>query len=172
MKLFNTIAQGSFFVNIETLTEQDLYEILKNELKNLDPQDPEEQINSLRGGITILDNQTLILQPSCCGSLRDLIEWEAIFEIKSHNWQQLWIGHPWVFYKKEQNQIQFSDYTDLNLQDFKDIKPKFHYPYQELKKQIQTIRKQQNKFESRVAKILHKMGFVQAQHLAEIMTGK
>lgn len=165
------IRKGSYLVNIETINDKELEEILKNELKGVELDDFEEQIGRMYGGIVIIENEILHIEPTCCGDIGNLNEWESIFEAKSNTWLQLWIGHPWLFYKKEKGNVGFSDYTELNLEDFKDIKIKFQFSEEELKKEIEIIRIGQNKFENRIRNILNKMRINNSERIAKLMTG-
>lgn len=165
------IRKGSYLVDIETINDQELEEIVKNELKEVELDDFEEQVCRICGGMVIIENEILLIEPTCCGDLSIINQWESIFEDKSNAWQQLWIGHPWLFYKKEKGNVAFSDYTELNLEDFKDIKSKFQFSEEELKKEIGIIRIGQNKFENRICNILNKMGINNSERIAKLMTG-
>jgi hypothetical protein len=165
------IRKGSYFVDIETINDNELEEIVKNELKEVELEDFEEQVSRICGGIVIIENNISLIEPTCCGDIGNIKEWESIFEDKSNGWNQLWIGHPWVFYKKENGNIEFSDYTDLNLEDFKDIKSKFQFAEEELKKEVEKIRSQQNRFEHRIHKILDKIGIINSERISKLITG-
>lgn len=165
------IRKGSYLVDIETINDEELEEIVKNELKEVELDDFEEQISKIYGGIVIIENGIPLIEPTCCGDIGNLNEWESIFEDKSSAWHQLWIGHPWLFYKKEKGYVDFSNYTELNLDDFKDIKSKFQFSEEELKKEIERIRIGQNIFENRICEILNKMGINNSERIAKLMTG-
>jgi hypothetical protein len=165
------IRKGSYLVDIETINDIELEEILKNELKEVELDDFEEQVSRICGGIVIIENEILFIEPTCCGDIGNLNEWESIFEDKSNAWFQLWIGHPWLYYKKEKGNVGFSDYTELNLQDFKDIKINFQFSEKKLKKEIEIIRIGQNKFENRICNILNKIGINNSKRIAKLMTG-
>ncbi|MFC7772407.1 hypothetical protein [Flavobacterium sp. GCM10027622] len=133
--------------------------------------DFEEQVTRIYGGIVVSDDNVLLIEPTCCGDIGNMKEWESIFDEKSNGWIQLWIGHPWIFYKKENGKVEFSDYTDLNLEDFKDIKSKFLFSEEKLKKEIEKIRSQQNKFELRIRKTLDKIEIINSERIAKLITG-
>lgn len=165
------IKKSSYLVDIETINDRELEEIIKNELKEVELDDFEEQVSRIKGGISIIENEILIIEPTCCGDIGNLNEWENIFENKSNTWHQLWVGHPWLFYKKEKGCVGFSDYTELNFEDFKDIKIKLQFSEEELKKEILKIRTGQNNFENRIRNILNKMGINNCERIAKLMTG-
>lgn len=165
------IRKGSYLVDIETINDKELEEIIKNELKEVELEDFAEQVSRISGGIVIIENNIPLIEPTCCGDIGNIKEWESIFEDKSNGWYQLWIGHPWLFYKKENGNIEFSNYTDLNLENFKDIKSKFQFSDDELKKEIKIVRNQLNQFELRIRKILDKMGINNSEQISKLMTG-
>ncbi|MDI9310543.1 MAG: hypothetical protein QM535_10025 [Limnohabitans sp.] len=165
------IKKGSYLVDIEAINDEELEEIVKNELKEVELDDFEEQISKIFGGIVIIENEISLIEPTCCGDIGNLIEWESIFEVKSNTWHQLWIGHPWLFYKKEKGYVDFSNYTELNLDNFEDIKSKFQFSEEELKKEIERIRIGQNTFEKRIRTILNKLGINNSERIAKLMTG-
>lgn len=167
----NAIRKGSYLVDIETISDNELEEIVKNKLKEVDLEDYEEQVSKMDGGIVICENNTFLIEPTCCGDIGNIKEWEHIFDDKSSDWFQLWIGHPWVFYKRENDKIEFSDYTESNLKNSKDIRSKFHFLAEELKKELERIRAQQNHFEIRIRKALDKMGITDSEHISKLMTG-
>jgi hypothetical protein len=116
------IEKGSYLVDIEIIKEHELEEILKQELSEIEIDDVEEQLSRLSGGIVVKEGNEILLKPTCCGDIGNIQEWENIFEAEASQWHQLWIGHPWIFYKRENGLICFSDYTDSNLKDLTDIK--------------------------------------------------
>lgn len=167
----SAIRKGSYLVDIETINDNELEEIIRNELKEVDLRYYEEQVSQICGGIVICENNISLIEPTCCGDIGNIKEWENIFEDKQGDWFQLWIGHPWVFYKKENGNVEFSDYTESNLKDFIEIRCKFHFSEVELKKEIEKIRTQQNQFELRIRKILDKIGIINSEHISKLMTG-
>ena len=128
------IRKGSWLVDIETINDNELEEILRNELNKIGLEDFKDRVSIICGGIVVEEGDDLLIEPTCCGDIGNIVEWEGIFESESNDWTQLWIGHPWLFYRKENGYVEFSDYTDLNLEDFKDIKSKFQFLEEALKK--------------------------------------
>ena len=148
------IQEGSFFVDIATLQSEEILEILKKELENIDFEEFAEQVEHLCGGIAIELNGEIVIEPSCCGDLENLSGWESIFHSEIGVWQQLWIGHPWIFYRRINAQVELSEYTDLNLEDFKDIKAVYTIPEVELAEEVVKARKVQHDFADKAFVIL------------------
>lgn len=63
----------------------------------------------LSGGLALISDGTLILEPACCGDLRTLSDWRAAAGYRGADWQMLWIGHPWVAVKFSDGVLVLSD---------------------------------------------------------------
>lgn len=165
------IRKGSYLVDIETIHEHALEEIIKNHLKEVEPDDFEDQTGRLSGGIVVKMDDRFLIEPTCCGDIGNIKEWENMLENGSPDWTQLWIGHPWVFYKKFNQMIEFSAYTESELKDFKDMTAVIELPETDLRMKLNQLRKQQNDFESRIRNMLNQMETPHAERIAKLMTG-
>lgn len=165
------IRKGSYLVDIRTINDDELAEILKNELKEVELSDFEEQVGKIYGGIVLEENTMIYIEPSCCGDIGDIKEWESIFEKELNKWNQLWIGHPWVYYRKDNGIIEFSNYTESNLEDLKDIEILIRVSEFDLQTELKQIREQQNGLEFRIRNVLDKMGIVNSEQISKLMTG-
>jgi len=150
LKLFQ---EGSYFVDIETIDDENLKIILKVVLEDVEIEGT-DFLSLFDGGILLKENDEILIEPTCCSDLENLKDWQYIFENNSSEWSQLWIGHPWVFYKKEDEKIQFSDYTENTLGELESIKPVFEINESDLKIEIDKMKMQQVKFNNRVIKLL------------------
>ncbi|APH43493.1 Uncharacterized protein A9P81_4066 [Leptospira interrogans serovar Copenhageni/Icterohaemorrhagiae] len=103
----------------------ELETILKTELEEVKFDECEDQVGSLDGGIVIKSENSIIITPMCCGDIGNLREWEKILESQNNIWKQLWIGHPWIFYRRANGFIEISNYTESNLDDFNDIQVEY-----------------------------------------------
>ena len=165
------IELGSYLVDINNIGDAELKTILKKELKDVDLSDFQKYVGQIIGGIVIVENDKIIIEPTCCGDISDIQNWEEIENAELERWNQLWLGHPWIFYKRTKNHITFSDYTDYNLEDFKDISEKYKFSEQKLLSEIKSSRNNQIGFEKRVSKILAELKVDNANDIAKLMTG-
>ena len=165
------IRKGSYLVDIETIGNNELEEIIKNELEEVDLADYEEQVGQICGGIVIKIENQFIIEPSCCGDIGNIQEWNSIFEEESKSWRQLWIGHPWIFYRKLNDQIEFSDYYEANFEDIKEIKSVLKISSDKLKEELESINKKQIIFENKIQKVLEEMEIQNSKQIAKLMTG-
>lgn len=165
------IKKGAYLADMDSIGEHELEEILKKELQEVELEEFEDQVSILSGGIAIKENNSVLIEPTCCGDIGNIVGWESIVETESKGWTQLWIGHPWIFYKKDNGFIEFSDYTNANLEDFEATKIVLTIAEVELKSALKKMRKQQNDFEANIRKTLDKMGILHAEGIAKLMTG-
>lgn len=158
-------------MDIETINEEELIEILKNELSEVELMDFEEQVGKIFGGIALEENNTIFMEPQCCGDMGNITEWESISEAELNVWNQLWIGHPWVYYRKSNGIIEFTNYRESNPGDFKDRDILVRVAESDLQMELKKVRKQQNDFEYSIRKALEKMGIANAGQISKLMTG-
>lgn len=168
---FHTIKKDSYLVDIETIDDENLQMILETNLQEIDLEEFEDQIIAFDGGIVLKKNDQVLISPTCCGDIGNIKEWQKIFENKTSDWSEMWIGHPWIFYRKENGKVQFSDYSDLNLKEFIDIKPIFEIDESELKIELEKVKQHQIKFKNTISEILKKMKIDNAEKISELMTG-
>jgi hypothetical protein len=166
-----SIYPDSYLVDIETINSEQLSEILKKELNKIDLDEFEYQIEQLCGGVAIEVDDNIIITPSCCGDLGNLSGWEDIFSSEVGTWQKLWIGHPWIFYKRIGGMVEISEYSDSNLEDFKDIKAIYTLLENELFEEVKRIRRLQNDFTDKIRAILSNMKVANARDISNLMTG-
>jgi len=167
----SAVREGSYLVDITSIGNRELEEIIKNELKEVDLNDYEEQVGRICGGIVIKNKNEFPIEPTCCGDIGNIQEWKTSIEEGTENWKQLWIGHPWIFYRKVNDKIELSDYYEANIEDIKEVKSILKIPANELKEKLEIINKQQIEFEKRIQIILKKMGIKNSKQIAKLMVG-
>ncbi|QQV03407.1 MULTISPECIES: hypothetical protein [Chryseobacterium] len=147
------IQEGSYFVDIETIDDENLKIILKVIFENVEI-DGTDFLSSFNGGLILMKNDDVLIEPTCCSDLENLKNWQYIFENDSAEWSELWIGHPWIFYKKENGKIQFSDYTEDMLSELESIQFVFEVDEVDLQIEINKMKERQIHFNNRVIKLL------------------
>ncbi|WP_336961210.1 hypothetical protein [Chryseobacterium contaminans] len=170
---FNEIQEGSNLVNIENIDDESLGTIVAAKLTEVEFDDPDERgfVLSFDGGIVVKKDDEVLIQPSCCGDLENIENWEKVLEKRSSGWAEIWIGHPWIFYKKENGIISFSDYTEANINDLEDVKTKFEVEEEDFKDELDKMIYQQVRFKNRISDILKKMNIENAKKISEFMSG-
>ncbi|MCS4305511.1 hypothetical protein [Chryseobacterium sp. BIGb0232] len=170
---FNTIKKGSYLADIEAIDDEGLQTIIDVRLSEVEFDDPGEEVFllSFDGGIVLKKDGEILIEPSCCGDLSNIEDWQKIFDSPSSEWKDLWIGHPWVLYKRENGTISFSEYTEDNIDDIKNIKIRFEVDESALKAELEKVRQQQIHFKNRISGIVMKKNIDSAERLSQLMSG-
>lgn len=169
---FKTIEKGSYLVDIETIDDESLKIILEKKLEDKED-DPEEDdfVLAFDGGIVVKKDDKIYIQPMCCSDMSDLRNWQNIFTDASAEWTTLWIGHPWVLYRKENGKIIFSDYTESNVIEPEKIKILVEVDESELRAEFEKAIQRQLHFKNRVLNMLKKINAKNPERIAELLTG-
>lgn len=158
------IIDGLGMIDITTIELTELMIILKNHLQDVDTNNVDE-IHPLEGGIVIQQEEKSIV-PQCCVSLSDYKAWEAFLEEKPQEWSEIWIGHPWIYARIVQGQIEISEYCEynpptghpvwrVNLKKFEEVFEKVIFKIKQ--------------FKQVVAEVLHQIGVVNSHLVAQIL---
>jgi hypothetical protein len=63
--------------------------------EGMHPCDPD--CSPLYGGLALrCQLQNVLIEPACCGNLGDAANWREAVGCRQAEWQELWIGHPWL----------------------------------------------------------------------------
>ncbi|MFZ4931187.1 hypothetical protein [Chryseobacterium sp. Mn2064] len=170
---FKPIEKGSPLVDIENIDDGNLQMIIEGRLADRDPDDPDggEFMLAFDGGLVLKQDNQVHIHPNCCGDMSDIQNWKNIFENKTSEWALLWIGHPWVLYKRENGIISFSEYTESNAEDLKDIKITVEIEETELRTQLDTAIQRQFDFKNRLLMMLTGMRIENAENISKMLSG-
>jgi len=53
-------------------------------------------VPGVEGGLALCRGEEVLVEPGCCGDLRDLEAWRQAAAYRGADWQMVWIGHPWM----------------------------------------------------------------------------
>lgn len=165
------IEKGSYLVDITSIGDNELMQIVKNQLKDVDLEEYEEQVGQILGGIVVKTDDEFLIEPTCCGDIGNIREWESIFEAECNKWKTLWIGHPWIFYRRGNGIIELSDYSDSNFEDLKEVIILTQVLEKDLKHKLQKIKEQQIEFEKRIQLCLINLEIPNSSEIAKLLTG-
>ncbi|WP_300685714.1 hypothetical protein [Chryseobacterium sp.] len=170
---FKPVKQGSYLVDIETIDDENLQMILEFKLDKIDFDDPEEVdfVMAFDGGVVLKEDDQIPIQPNCCGDMSDIQNWQDIFENHTSAWTMLWIGHPWVLYKRENGKISFSEYTESGMDDLGDIKIVAEVDECELKTELEKVIQHQINFKNRILSILKMMNYKFPEKVSKQLAG-
>ena len=105
----------SNYVNTNSISNSDLMIILKDHMERNGPGEYSDSMSPLYGGVLLLNNDEIMISPNCCTDMVDHYQWLEIEPTKIP--KQIWIGHPWIFYKTEGTEIIFSNFVEKNSED-------------------------------------------------------
>lgn len=169
----NEIGNYSNLVDIKTIDDDSLQTIVAAKLSEVEFDDPKDMgfVLSFDGGIILKKDDEVLIQPSCCGDIENAENWQKVIDNRSSAWAEMWIGHPWVFYKRENEMISFSDYTEANINEVKNVKIKFEVEESEFQNELEKVIQNQIRFKNRILDILKKMKIDNAERISEHMSG-
>ena len=164
------IHKGSYLVDIETINDDELEEILQNKFTDMELPIL-ENVFKLDGGIALKENNEFYIVPQCCGDLGNIWDWERIFGAEENTWHQIWIGHPCVNFRKNNGRINFSVYTEPKEKYPTDYEVLVTVSESALQTELVKMRKLHTDFEHRIRETLDKMGIPNSEEISKIMTG-
>ncbi|CAM1344856.1 hypothetical protein [Tenacibaculum amylolyticum] len=137
---------------LSKITNELISATINSHINGIEPKDYYDQITPFDGGLRILKDK-LIIEHQCCSELNDYINWERIISEKSKKWEEIWIGHPSIFYRIVKDEIQLSEYYD-NSPESKDIKVKMSFIQSEFINELEKALLELKKFKQKVYKII------------------
>lgn len=159
--------KGLFDMSI--LTEEDIDKLIEENIKGKNIEELQDELHNLCGGIVIIRDNKILLTPNCCGDLSNIYSWEEIKSNNSKNWTKLWIGHPWVFYRRMEELIEISDYFDDDNPLIKFENIRFSLTVEELETQLKQVREVQELFQKRLSSRLKARNIKNYEEVAQRM---
>lgn len=83
----------------------------------------------------------------------------------------MWIGHLWALYKRENDKISFSEYTESDEIDPEKIKILVEVEESELKAEVEKAVQHQMNFKDRVLITLKKINIENPERMVGLLTG-
>lgn len=74
---------------------------------------PDDQA-ALSGGFAVVSAGRVLVEPNCCGDLKDWHEWQSAASYRDPTWRILWIGHPWLSARAEGDDLILSQPHESN----------------------------------------------------------
>lgn len=115
--------------------------IVEDYVNALNESDNENIRTSFDAGFQLI-TENIRIGYKCCGEFCNYKNWEKILIEKNSTWTEIWIGHPWIYYRFEKGVIVFSDYTE----DPKTIKELVRFDFKEFEISLQDWLKEINRF--------------------------
>jgi hypothetical protein len=100
-------------IKISDINDDDLKILIEKELEDAEiSANGTEIVGPFEGGMVIISENGAVINHKCCGSIADYQNWIEILEEKPKSWKQIWIGHPWIYARINDNVLQLSNYTE------------------------------------------------------------
>ena len=137
---------------LSKITDELIIATVNSHIENIEPKDYFEQIIPLDGGLRI-EKDNLTIEHQCCSELNDYENWKKILTEKTEYWNEIWIGHPSIFYRYRSNRIEFSDYYDTTPDD-KNIKTKIIFEESDFIDGLKVVLSELEDFKNKVYRII------------------
>jgi hypothetical protein len=76
---------------------------------------PEQLQTPFCGGYILRSNGAVAIWPTCCGDLGNLLYWKQASAYREAQWQQLYIGHPWVCVRFTDGSLTISEENEQEV---------------------------------------------------------
>lgn len=121
----------------------------------------EEKIAPLDGGLRV-EGKDGVIEHQCCSEFDDYMTWEFILDKQATHWTEIWIGHPWIYYRIDGRWVYLSDYCEdiPGSLDFRFAFDKDHF--------LSTLRIRVNeahRFKQRIQKVIQRGAFLNKEVL-------
>lgn len=100
-------------IKISDIDNSDLKILIEKELSDAEiTVNGTEIVGPFSGGLVMISSEGMVINHQCCGSISDFKNWKAVVEKSSEIWEQIWIGHPWIYMRTRNGILEFSDYIE------------------------------------------------------------
>lgn len=199
------IEKGMDYIPINTIDEPSLEGLVKWFLSDIDyscstsktdeedeAEEEEDLPTSLGGGVILTSHDQIFITPQCCTSLQDHQEWLDIAQ--SDTFKFIWLGHPWIYYKTEGENILFtrliekrwgtwrhyntptnsyimdsSDKIEKAEKEITDADLKYCINYIELQQALAQLKSDLERFQNRLEQICIRLGVVNPAKIAHCL---
>ncbi len=104
---------GYSSVKISDIDDSDLKVLVEKELDDAEiPENGTEIVGSFSGGLVLISENGTVINHQCCGSISDYKNWKEFLKKSPENWEQIWIGHPWIYGRINDDALELSDYIE------------------------------------------------------------
>jgi hypothetical protein len=134
---------------VEHINNETISALIAEHIKEVEPANYSEELLPFIGGVYIKFNDKYI-DSNCCGDISNIENWKGLFEANNTAWKTLWIGHPEIAYKFDNDNIYLSDYIEAP----KEIETKFQFDKNEFLNLLATKINLFDAFKEQVYKVI------------------
>lgn len=107
------LSPGSWHVPTRDLTDpavlQKMIAVLLHGWGGVENLDDPDGRHVLDGGLALLSGNEVLVEPTCCSDLGNVSEWRGASGYRGPDWTMLWIGHPWLSVRFDEELLILSD---------------------------------------------------------------
>lgn len=137
---------------LSKVSDELIVETINYHIEEIEPKDYHDQISPFDGGLRIEKNGTII-EHQCCSELNDYINWKKVITDKTTKWKEIWIGHPSIYYRYNEKEIELSEYYDTNP-NYENIEIKMSFEISDFIFKLEKALSELEKFKVRVYKLI------------------
>lgn len=143
----------AYELDIAKIPDDFLLPIIVNHIKDDLENNEIDAIQPLDGGLRIDANGSSI-EWTCCEDITDFYHWETTLNQSDCEWTNLWIGHPWIFFRIRNQTIEFSNYSDISEASGQKLEVVMKLDYDEFQKQLQTKLIEMSIFKEKIKQVI------------------
>jgi hypothetical protein len=99
--------QDTWSVRADTVLRPETIRLLIDvTLRDMDVLEDFDDAPAMEAGFALAVDGVGLVMPGCCCDFGNLKSWRSIMHAPDGKWQQIWIGHPWVFARQNQGLVE------------------------------------------------------------------
>lgn len=157
-------------IKIADLDDHDLSVLVKMEVYDADMHlHGNENVSAFEGGLVIAMVDGQVITHQCCGAISDYQNWTKFLTTQPTNWEEVWIGHPWIYGRVRDGMIHLSEYLDETQAPPKDDASaiKFQFELATFKIKMEAVVAFMQQLKSRIKAILIAEGSIYYNEIPE-----
>lgn len=169
-KLFTLDEYAYDGIKITDLDDHDLSVLVKMEVYDADMHlHGNENVTAFEGGLVIAMTDGQVITHQCCGAISDYQNWVKFLTIQPTDWEEIWIGHPWLYGRVRDGIIQLSDFLDETKPPPKDEVSaiKFQFELATFKRKMEAVISFLQQLKNRIKAILIAEGSIYYNEIPE-----
>ncbi len=128
-----------------------------------------EKIPALIGGIVIEFDDNTAIAPQCCGEIYNYQHWKEVLDKQPQEWTEIWIGHPWIYARVQNNTLELSEIMEATLSPQQDRAIKYTFDLNTFIQKLNLCIQEIKAFKKRIYKTLKKHQYPYPRKIANLL---
>jgi hypothetical protein len=151
---------------LENISNETIEALIAEHTKEVEPENYSEELLPFNGGV-YLQAEGKIIDSNCCGDISNVDNWREILLATNTHWQTMWIGHPEIAYKMDDENIYFSN--DLDEKESGELTVKFVFNKLQFLNTLENKLKLFDDFKKQTIAIIEKSNILHRQDLIKVL---